>query len=236
MTKDKHSITRTEGEAQNGLATRPAGGAMVEGRDPAASISRLAMYQGTAEEEQTYGPGFKRGDWVDTLEKRNLGPVVKIIPVAGWMSWAKWEQGAKVPVYSVTKRSEVPPEELAWTGDGAVRKPPTATECVNLIVLVNDEPYPFVVIHKRTGLKAYQKVVEPYENRHGHSVYEYGSVVDKNTAGQPYQRLTAKPCGPSNDEQFARVTAVKNVISAVRAKAEAVVAETGDEGGDNIPI
>src|SRR6185369_2418284 len=108
-----------------------------------------------------YGDGFKRGDFIDALEKRNLGKSIRIIPIAGWMSWSRFVEGQIAPVYSFTDVSKVPAEDLRWTDEGTNRKPPAAVETVNMICLVNDEPYPALVRFKRTGLKAYQRTIEP---------------------------------------------------------------------------
>jgi hypothetical protein len=209
------------------------GGALVEGRDAKMAISRVALYQGTAEEEQMYGPSFKRGDFIETLEKRNLGPSIEIVCIAGWVSWAKFVQGQKMPEYSTRNKAEVPAEDLVWNDD----EPPAANETVNMVVLVNGEPFPSLFVFKRTGLKAYQRTIEPCEARFGRCVYVLSSEKDQNASKQPYQRLTAtmKRKLTTEDPLLGVVKAVDDEFRKSQAKFEAAASEHGAAGSD-IPV
>lgn len=233
MAKDKGQTTLATAPKGGGALVaheRSGSGAVVHGRDAAKAVSQVVLYQGTSTEEELYGK-HARGLFLDALEKRPLGMTVQIIPVAGWMSWSRFEQGQVAPVYSFTDVSKVPADDLRWTEEGMKRNPPLAVECVNLICVVNDEPWPCLVRFKRTSLKAYQRTIEPLEARHGHCLYELGSVPDKNASGQNYRRMTAKLVRRSNDEELALVDKIKSVLSEVRAKAEAATAER-----EEIPI
>jgi len=217
------------------LAPRAGTGAMVEGRDASKAISHLVMYQGTPTEEREYGDSFKRGEFIDALERRSLGTKVSIIPVAGWMTWSKFVDGQVAPAYSFTSRAQVPAADLQWVEKDGKRTPPAAVECVNMICLVNDETYPVLFRFKRTGLKAYQRVIEPMEARRGHGVYELASEDDKNSKGQAFKRLTARYSRQATVEELALVENIKGVLSEVRAKA-AQVEDTNDGGTDAPPF
>lgn len=210
----------------------PTPGAIVQGRDATASISRLVLFQGTAEEQEMYGSDFKRGDFIDTLERRSLGQTIRIIPVAGWMSWAKFVKGQKVPVYSVRSKADVPPEDLDWNG----KEPPAATETVNLILIAEGEQFPMLFMFKRTGLKAYTKVIEPMEQRWGHSLYELSSTDDKNPEGKPYKRLTARVVSKTPESAAAVLAQLKAKIADVQSKAEKLAESESESQSDSIPI
>lgn len=207
------------------------GGALIEGTSRGPTLSRMAVFQGTAEEDAMYpGHTLKRGDFFDTLEVRRIGPSVKMVPIVGWVSWARFEKGSKIPVYSTTKRSEVPPEDLQWQEN----EPPAATESTNLVVVVDGEPWPYLFVFKRTGLEAFNKCIGPMEGRRGSmkkgpGLYELGTKDDKNPSGQSYKRLTARLIGDPTSELLAVATTVHAGMAELRKKAE-------DMANDNIPI
>ena len=222
------------------VSDRPTEGAMVEGQDSAGSVSRLAMYQGTAQEEQMYGNAFKRGEFIDALEKRRIGPAfsgkeapkIRVVPITGFTTWSRWQKGAKIPDYVFKNKNQVPPADLEWTdGPNGQRNPPAASEAVNLIVLVDGEPWPMLLVLKRTGISAFHKVIAPMERRHGHSVYELSSEDDKNAAGQAYKRMTARFVVRSDDATLEAVRSVKAQLSAVMAQVQAM-----EEKEDDCPI
>lgn len=214
----------------------PTEGATVQGQDISGAVSRLTMYQGTAQEEQMYGNSFKRGEFLDALEKRRIGPAfsgkdaprVKIVPIAGWTTWSRWAKGAKIPDYVFKDKAQVPKADLEWTENGATRTPPAATEAVNMVVLVEGEPWPFLFVFKRTGLNAYNKVIKPMEVRYGHSVYELTSADDKNAAGQAFKRLEARFVSKADEATLNAVRAIKAQLAAVMQRAEQIAAEEND--------
>ena len=221
-------------DAQGGGAMERSaiGGSIVAGRDSSASIAQVVMYQGTPTEEQMYGSDFKRGEFIETLEKRSYGFKVEIVCIGGWMSWAKFVDGQIAPEYSHTNKSDVPPEDLEWQDDGGgKRSPPAATETVNMVVLVNGEPFPSLFRFKRTGLKAYGRTIEPSEKRFGRCVYELAGVDDKNANNQAYKRLTAKMLRkiPEGDPILGVVNAIESEFKASRARFEAAAEPTHDE-------
>ena len=232
----KKEIQKSEAGA---LATKAdMGGALVQGRDSAMAISRVALFQGTAEEEQMYGSDFKRGEFIETLEKVSLGTSIQVVCIGGWVSFAKFIKGQKAPVYSVRTLAEVPAEDREWTDGPGGRTPPAVTETVNMVVLVNDDATPSLFLFKRTGLKAYQRTIEPCEAKFGRCIYELGSVDDKNASGQPYKRLTAKMVKKlmQDDAKFPIVTAVEEQFQKAKAKFEAAASDHAAESRSEIPI
>lgn len=209
------------------------GGAMIEGTTRGPSLSRMAVFQGTAEEDAMYpGHNLKRGDFFDTLEVRKIGPSVKIVPIMGWVSWACFEKGSKIPVYSTTRRNEVPPEDVQWNEN----EPPRATESTNLVVVVEGEAWPYLFVFKRTGLEAFNKCIGPMEGRRGAmkkgpGLYELGTKDDKNPSGQSYKRLTARLIGDPTPELIAIATTVHAGMADLRKKAEDMA-----KANDGIPI
>lgn len=208
------------------------GGLIVDGRDDAMQLTRMAMCQGSAEEEQKYGTSIRRGDFVDVLEKRKIVDP-KIMPIAGFTTWVRWEKGVRKPVYSHRNKAEVPPQDLEWI-DG---KPPAASECVNLIVCVEGESWPYLFVFKRTALSAFNGVISPLEGRRaamkkGPGLYALTSIDDKGGGGDPYKRLVAKPCGDPSAELLALGVRVKGGIDDVKKRAAAMA----EEQESDIPI
>lgn len=232
----KTELAKTE-ETGGALAQRSAmGGAAIAGRDASNSISRVVMFQGTAQEEALYGSDFKRGDFIETLEKRLLGKSIEIVCVAGWMSWSKFVEGQTAPVYSFRSKAEVPAEDLEWGEEGAAKRSPAACETVNMVCVVNGEPFPALFMFKRTSIKAYTKVIEPCESRFGRCVYELSSEDDKNASGQPYKRLKARMVRKlsEGDALIPIVTAIEFEFKKAKAKFEKTADAAPDE--DSIPI
>lgn len=219
MAKEKELATKTEARAL-ALTGDDAAGLVVEGRDGGASrLSRLALFNNTADENKRYGRK-EWGDFIDTLSGETLGPKVKVMPVAGWMTWSRWEKGAKVPVYSYTRKSDVPPEDLEWQGD----EKPRAVEAVNVVLVVEGQPWPYLFTFKKTGLKTYTKVIEPMETRRGITqrgpgLYELYSEDDANPDGQPYKRVVARFVGDPTAEMIEMARAVRASIAHVKSQA-----------------
>jgi hypothetical protein len=203
--------------------------AIVKGRgnEAATNLSRVAMYQGTAEEEAKYGSDFKRGEFIDTLEIRSLGPVIRIVPVAFKAQYAVWVKGQNTPVQSWDDASQVPPELLEWSGEGNTRTPPQAQESVSAIVCVQGEPWPYAMTFKKTSLKAFNQRIQPMEARRAATgqppgLYELSSIDDKNPDGQPYKRLVAKYVGTPPIELLDLALKVYQSASEFQRRAAAV--------------
>lgn len=176
--------------------------AIVKGRgnESAINLSRVALYQGTAEEEAKYGEGFKRGEWIDTLEIRSLGPVIRVVPVAFKAQYAVWVKGQNTPAQSWNDAADVPPDLLQWQGEVDPRIPPAAQESINCIVCVEGEAWPYALTFKKTSLKAFNQRIQPMEARRAAmgqppGFYELSSIDDKNPDGQPFKRVVAKYIG-----------------------------------------
>lgn len=224
------------------------GGLVIEGDDSSASLSRLAMWQGTAEEEAKWpGTTLRRGDYYDTLSGEKIAEP-KIIPIHGWMSWARWDKDSSRPAYSTRNKAEVPTEDLEWSGPDKT-EPPKATECVNLIVMVEGQRWPYLMVFKRTGLKVFRKVIAPLEQRRGmtgqaHGVYKLGAVDDKNSNGQAFKRMTATPAGEVSPEMAATIRTIKTRLGALVSQAEKLAetpdgedaANGGQGGADDAPF
>ena len=206
------------------------GGVQIEGdEDRGLKLGRVVLFQGTAEEEEMYGDVHKRGDFLDALESRKLGTSIKIMPITGWTSWAKFVQGQKQPIYSTTNKAEVPPEDLEWDGDN----PPAATMSINVVVVVAGEHWPYLLIFKRTALKAWDKGIKPIEARRGTTnktpgLYELTSVDDKSSVGKPFKRLTARSLGDPDPETLELAMTVYSQVQAVKEKAKDLADDLGD--------
>lgn len=224
-TKEQEQSLMTQGG--NGTTTLAVpdnlkGGALIEGDEQGVQISRLALYQGTSTEQAAYpDANFKRGDFIDTLEGRAVGQKVQVVPIFGWKSWVRFERGSVAPVYSTRNKSEVPLEDLEWHD----KTPPLATECVNVVCAVSGEAWPYLVVLKRTGLKAWGKIIGPMEARRGSTgkgpgLYELSSVDDKNAENQAYKRLTARYVGDPSGDLLDMAAKVKKHLDDFRKLAE----------------
>lgn len=211
----------------------------VTGQDEAAQVFRLCLYQGTAEEEQKYGAHLRRGDFFDQLDCQKVGTSVKIMPITGWTTWERWEQGQRAPVYSTRNRAEVPKSDLEWRTDGTKRTPPVARESVRLLVAVEGKPWPYLFVFKSTGLAAFQKTIGALETRRRAEkkatpgMYELTTTDDKNANNQPFKRLQARPVGEPDAGMIEVGRAVLARMSEFTAKADEA---EGDNPGDEIPI
>jgi hypothetical protein len=160
-------------------------------------LSRIVMYQGTAEEEKMYGDGFKRGDFLDELEKEAFGRSIRIVIVGAWATYAKYDKGMKAPVYSYNGWENVP-EQCRKDFDWNDTVPPCGTEVINAVVLrvIDDQavPYPYLLQFKRTSLGAWKgkQGIERHEGRFGACLYELSSEDASNPNGQPYKRMTSR--------------------------------------------
>lgn len=208
----------------------------VAGRTEAGSnLSKVVLFQGTAEEEAMYG-SFKRGEFLDALETRSLGTAIKIMPVFAFATWSVWEKGSKAPVQTWNNERDVPKHLLEWGDDGGHRTPPQAQMEINLICCVEGEQWPYLFVFKRTGLKAFEKTINPLEGRRaaigkGPGLYELSSKDDKNPDGQPFKRLVARPVGEPGADILKLGKAVFAARQAFEAKATAVAEEATPAGG-----
>lgn len=205
---------------------------IVAGRDERAQIqvARLTIYQGTTEEVEQYGEGtFKRGDWIDTLSIRSLGTKINAVPVPGLYkaTYAVWEKGKRVPTHTWDDAKKVPPELMQSTTDAnGIWIPPQAQEQISAVFCVQGEPFPFVIVFKKTGLKAFNRRIIPMETQLAAAgmppgMYELSSIDDKNAAGQAYKRLTAKYVGRPPEDLMKLTHSVFLNAAKFRALAEA---------------
>lgn len=209
-------------------------GATIEGENPAGKMGRLALYQGTMQEQTIYeGCDFKPGDYIDVLERRKVASN-RIVPIWAFKTWVRWSKDAKIPDYVAKSPSDVPKGDLDWK-DG---KPPAASVCINAIILVEGEAFPYLFIFKRTGLRA-GDLLFTLESR-GSSVYELGSTVDKNAVGQAFRRVSVKHAGKCPDElkpiRDHWKALVKASVEEYRAKATEAVEPEEAEGSDTPPF
>lgn len=220
-------------------------GLAVAGRDEDQSLtlSRVVLYHGTPEEEELYGK-HDRGTFVDALERRAVGKSIKIVPVFAFATYAVWREGEKLPVQSWKDRSQVPADLLEWTDKpGGGRQPPEAQESINVVCAVEGEPWPYLIVFKRTGLKAFDKIIKPLEARRamtgaGHGFYELSSIGDKNPAGKPYQRLTARYVTETGGKPPEELTAIVNKVTSAQdhaqRQAEKLAADDVAAGSDEV--
>ena len=207
------------------------GGAIVHGlEDSGPQLSKIVLYQGTAEEEEMYGD-HKRGLFLDALESRELGTELKFIPVYMWASWAKFVPGQKAPEYSTKNIAEVPAEDLEWGEDGT---PPAASMSINAVVVVEGEAWPHLFVFKRTGLKAFDKTVKPIENRRQATgktpgLYQLSSADDKSADGKPFKRLVCRALGDPDGELLQLAKQVFDAMDGVKAKAEEMASDNSQE-------
>jgi hypothetical protein len=208
-------------------------GATVEGLDEARSlIGRMAMYNGTTEEQTMYdGCDFKPGDFIDVLEKRKLNSS-KVVPLGAFVSWVFWPKGERVPVYNVKDKKKVPAEHLAWNGT----EPPLATQCINAMLAVEGEAWPYLFVFKKTGFKAGELIFQLEGRRgmaqKGRGLYELGSQKKQNAAKQTYHELTARPVGDCPESLVELVKAYEVNKAQVHAKAEGMADDGADLAGE----
>lgn len=226
------------------IAVKDKSGAVIAGQDEvsgAEMIGRLALFQGTLEEQTIYlDCDFEGGDFIDVLEKFNIGDTVRIVPVWAFFTWVKWVQGQRTPEYVLHKQSEVPNEDLEWA-DG---QPPAATKCINTIVLIEGQPWPYVFIFKRTSYKVGQNIFTIEARRgksdRGRGMYELSSSAAKGAGGQSYHQLAYRPVGncPAGLAKLldACVKDLTQFQAAARDSASQMYEEQEQGDGDDIPI
>ena len=186
-------------EAASLPAVFQAGENRFEGADAEDMIlPRFHVFQDTSKERDEIGKEFELGDMVDPIECRKLASN-RIVPLTGWKSWAKWQEGESKPVYSTRVKIDVPPEDLEWDGD----QPPAATEQMNWLVVVEGEPMPYVLALKRTSLKAGKTLytLETTRNRlkRGPGVYEV-TWTKESGGGGVYARIQIRAAGDPSRE------------------------------------
>lgn len=238
MAKSKDTELMKKDETAIATAEDFGGGLQVQGLDDGGpQLSKVILYQGTAQEQEAYGT-HERGVFLDALESRELGKTIQIVPIDAWASWAKFEKGSSVPVYSETDKARVPAEDLEWGEDGT---PPAATMAINVVVIVAGEDWPYLFVFKRTGLKAFLKCVRPIEARRAmknmpRGLYELSSTDDKNADGQPFKRLTCRFVGDPDAEMQANAKAIYQGIEAVKAQAATLEQDAPATDTEDVPF
>ena len=238
--KKTGEVVETE-KPETGVATMSAqdfgGGLVVQGGDESGpQLSKVVLFQGTAEEEEMYGE-HRRGQFLDALESRELGEEIRIMPVYAWKTWAKFVKGEKRPEYSTDDFSAVPPDDLEWGEDGT---PPAVTESINAVVAVQGEAWPYLFVFKRTSLKAFNKTVKPIEARRTATgkmpgLYLLASTDDKSADGKPFKRLTCRSLGDPDAETATLAKKVFDSLDAYKQHA-ADLADTQDaDDGEGLP-
>jgi len=223
-------MAKQEAKSETALAipANLAGGLVVDGyaddTNPMGDVQLLHMHSGSNEDQAKF-PDAKAGDWIDTLDGSNLGKSVRFLPLAAFMSYTGWEEGARRPTYSVNDKKLVPKGDLVWgtTGDMAKDRP-KCVEAFNYVGLVNDLPYVFRVVFKRTAFKAGVNMMQLQQRRDvqgtGPGVYELHSVDDKNAKGQTYKLRKVKPVGNPTAEQLALAAKIAARLAATVEKAK----------------
>jgi hypothetical protein len=220
-----------------------AGGFDVVGDEKSATelMPRLAMYYGTAEEDEKFGNiGLKRGDLVVVSEKRKAATNV-FVPIVGQVNYVKWLKGSKVPEYAYPRLDMCPPEDREFGADGTK---PVAQKVVSMVVLVDGEPGVFVFNFKSTSLKAYDQL-RVFENARATSrrtvgAYESSVVSDKNSKGETYYRMKLNPKGdipPALIEGFKLLRSAESKAKlTARVNKEAAAADDGEFDVESVGV
>ena len=216
------------------------GGLSVEGGDSSPKLGRMTLYQGTSQEQATYGEGkFKRGDFLDVMEQRKLASS-RIIPIYAAVLYQNWPKDSKLPLYTCThaQKHMIPKADLEWNGD----KPPAAAKIYSVVVLVEGEPWPYLFQFKKTAIKAFEQI-QAFEARRattnkGYGLYELYSEDEKNPAGNTYRKLKVRPPVDLPESMHELARSVLKGLAAIKAKGFEVNADpVQDHGGDDeIPI
>jgi len=182
------------------------GGMAMEGVDQDDFLlPRMHLFQDTGSERESIGKDFEMGDLIDKTECRKLASNV-IVPMAMYKSWAKWEEGEKPPIYSTRDKLEVPAEDLEWN-DGT---PPAATEMFNFVVMVEGEFSPYLLVFKRTGVKAAKTLLTMQRTRdqmkRGPGRYRVTWSKENGTKGV-YAKMNIRADGDPNAEMLQQVAA-----------------------------
>lgn len=223
-------VTKKENAPIAPTAASFGGGLTIEGDEATGpQLSKVVLFQGTAEEEEAYGE-HKRGVFLDALESRELGNEIEVMPVYAYKSWAKFVSGQKAPVYSTKIKAEVPPEDLEWGEDNT---PPVATESINVVVIVKGEAWPYLFVFKRTALKAFNKTIKPIEARRAATgkmpgLYQLTTTDDKSADGKPYKRLLCRAIGDPDAETATLAKQVYDAMDSVKERAEELASDGTD--------
>jgi hypothetical protein len=212
-------------EAALALPAEIVGSFTVEGDDSSTKLGRISLYQGTSQEQAIYGEGvFRRGDFVDCLERRKIASNF-IIPIHAEIKYQRWDDGEKLPAYTYSAKEKhlIPAEDLAW--DGA--NPPVAAKLIDMVVVVRGEMYPYLFTFKRTALRAGELILQ-YEKRRAmkglrFGMYELGSEDEKNQGGNVFRRLTVKNPVDATEDTFEVLASVTQALAAVKAQAAKAV-------------
>lgn len=233
-------------ETAGALDAPQLGGVEIQGLEsvqPDGMLGRLAMFADTTQERKMYaGAGLAQGDWFDVMEKRKLGETVNVVPVFGFISWVRFAPDSSL-MYSVREIRKVPPGDLVWPEKGKFnaegKRGPLAAEVWNYVVLVEGEPFPFMLRMKRTSLDA-AKSIAAIEARYvttgnGHRLYRLSHVLEDNEAKQTYAKATATHIGLCPESLRGLLTSVKASLATVKAQADKLAddADTGSVGGGN---
>ena len=218
----------TKSETALAIPANLAGGLVVDGysddANPMGDVQLLHMHSGSNEDQAKF-PDAKAGDWIDTLDGSNLGKSVRFLPLAAFMSYTGWEEGARRPTYSTTDKKQVPKGDLAWGNSGDMAKDrPRCVEAFNYVGLVNDLPYVFRVVFKRTAFKAGTNMMQLQQRRDvqgtGPGIYELFSVDDKNAKAQTYKLRKVKPVGNPSAGQLELAAKIAARLAATVEKAK----------------
>jgi hypothetical protein len=149
--RTKMSDTAIAPRSPQSTAIAPRSSSRLEGGDQGDLIlPRVHIYQGLPAEAKQYGRGFNPGDMINTLTNEKIDSS-RFVPIMGHKQWIKWKEprGAGME-YSYRNKSEVPSDDLEWSGD----TPPAAQEYINWIVLFEGQDVPMVFPFTKTSLKA----------------------------------------------------------------------------------
>ncbi len=240
----KNALAKSEPQSLAVVPDAIAGGAMIEGDEGgSAQLGRLAMYYDTKEEKVKYaGCGFVEGDLIDCLEKRKVA-TKRIVPIGAYITYVNWPRGQKQPTYVLKDKRQVPPQDLEWQDDARnpdKRTPPNATRCINAIVLIDGEPWPYLMTFKKTTHKIGETIFQLEARRgmakRGRGAYVIGHQDGKNADGDTFAQMTYRPDGDCPQSLHALLADCVAGYAAVKAKAEVVEQTTSDEMVDDCPV
>lgn len=211
------------------------------GSDESNQIGRIALYQGTIEEQQAYGDvaGLKPGDFLDVDAREKLDSP-KIVISFGWKSWTKWIKGQKAPVYSHRNIAEVPAEDLEWRGQKPDQTPPAAVEAFNYVVFVEGRVWPYLLQLKRTSLSAGVSL-RKWEKARGmigkpRGLYLLASTKKTNAENKPFFVVTPQPAGDCPDSMVPILLAAQQAKANIEQRASEKADEKPDTGHDDKEI
>lgn len=203
-------------------------------------IPVLHLYQGTAQESETFAPAtFSIGDLVDSIEKRRVNSR-RITVITGKKVWVRFEKGQKAPVYSFTRKQDVPADDLEWIDRKDGKKPhPLATEVLEFMVLVTGEPWPYVLRCKVKNFNAGRLLYELVERAKANKRFaeiELDFEKQKNELGT-YAVLRPRDVGNVSPERAAEVVSWAKRLAAGGVKVQDIGSDpSGGASDDDVPI